>query len=71
MKYLLLLGCIAMGLFLAACGHGSSSSAADSTQVNIDSLLNEAKASVDSLQMVDSLRSTADSAQLPTSGSHE
>jgi|GEM_PF-3391688 len=50
-------------MLLGACGHGSSSSAdADSTQVNIDSLLNQAKAAVDSVQLpADSLHQQVDS----------
>lgn len=63
MKHTYWIICLAICMLLGACGHGSSSSAdADSTQVNIDSLLNQAKAAVDSVQLpADSLHQQVDS----------
>ncbi|SFV35670.1 hypothetical protein [Thermoflavifilum thermophilum] len=65
MKYIFWLGCVTVFLFCAACRHNSSSSSAvaDSAEVNIDSLLNQAKAAVDSLpaQEADSLHPHKDS----------
>ncbi|MBX5439371.1 MAG: hypothetical protein IRZ29_07505 [Thermoflavifilum sp.] len=63
MKRICWIACLSMYLLSSACGHApSSANQADSAEVNIDSLLNQAKAAVDSLPTsVDSLQQKADS----------
>jgi hypothetical protein len=66
MKKLLACAFIAGTFAFMSCGHGAnSSSLSDSSSINVDSMVNEAKASVDTStkQAVDTLKEKLDTAK--------